>query len=221
MPVFECRRAAGAINIDGKADEPAWQQAQLIDNFGQPWLKDGPRPPKTATKARLLWDRDNLYFFADLEDHDLFADLTEHDDRTWLNDVFEMFFRPDDSKPPYYEFQINAAGTMLDIYLSAERRCIRSGQKRRRIPLESGRRSPRHARQPHRPRRRLVGRRANSVGRFCPHRRPPCRGRHLAICSLPLRLHAQREAGDLDLRAARRSRAFICWKITPGSSSSG
>src|SRR3954447_20485766 len=115
-PTFECRWAAGPITIDGKGDEPAWQQAELIDKFGLPWLGENARPAKTTTKARLLWDRDNLYFFADLEDHDLFADLKEHDDRTWLNDVFELFFRPDDTKPPYYEFQINAAGTMLDIF---------------------------------------------------------------------------------------------------------
>src|SRR2546427_253776 len=68
-PVFECRWASGAIEIDGKGDEPAWQQAQLIDNFGLPWLKENARPAKTATKARLLWDREHLYFFADLEDH--------------------------------------------------------------------------------------------------------------------------------------------------------
>src|SRR3989442_1657878 len=95
-PTFECRWATGPIEIDGKADEPAWQQAELIDKFGQSWLKENATPPKTATKARLLWDRDNLYFFAELEDHDLFADIVEHDGRTWLNDVFEMFFRPDD-----------------------------------------------------------------------------------------------------------------------------
>lgn len=113
---FECRWTTGPIEIDGKADEAAWQQAELIDQFRQSWLKENAKPPKTTTKARLLWDRDNLYFFAELEDHDLFADITEHDGRTWLNDVFEMFFRPDESKPPYYEFQVNAAGTMLDIY---------------------------------------------------------------------------------------------------------
>src|SRR5437763_16371557 len=87
LPTYECRWATGPIKIDGNADEPAWQQAQLIDNFGLPWLKDDARRAKTATKARLLWDRDNLYFFADLEDHDLFTDLTQHDDRTWFNDV--------------------------------------------------------------------------------------------------------------------------------------
>src|SRR5262245_43516137 len=115
-PTFECRWATGPIQIDGKGDDPAWQSAQLIDKFGLPWLKENARPAKTTTKARLLWDRENLYFIAELEDHDLFSDIVEHDGRTWLNDVFELFFRPDDSKPPYYEFQVNAGGTMLDIY---------------------------------------------------------------------------------------------------------
>jgi uncharacterized repeat protein (TIGR03806 family) len=115
-PVFECRFAVGTIQIDGKGDDAAWRQAQSIESFGIPWLKDDARRAKTATKARLLWDRENLYFFAELEDHDLFADLTQHDDRTWLNDVFELFFRPDENKAPYYEFQVNAAGTTLDIF---------------------------------------------------------------------------------------------------------
>lgn len=113
---FECRRAVGRIEIDGRADETAWQAADGIENFRRNWLEGDAKKTKTTTKAKLLWDDDFLYFFADLEDHDLFADLTQHDDRTWLNDVFEVFFRPDETKPPYYEVQVNAAGTMLDIY---------------------------------------------------------------------------------------------------------
>ncbi len=115
-PPFECRWAGGAIEIDGKGDDPDWQHAQVIDNFALPWLKENAHPAKTSTKAKLLWDRENLYFFADLEDHDLFADISEHDGRTWNNDVFELFFRPTDDKPGYYEFQVNALGTTLDIF---------------------------------------------------------------------------------------------------------
>lgn len=115
-PVVECRWAAEPIVIDGQPNDPDWQIAQPIENFGQPWLKENAQPPKTTTKAKLLWDRDYLYFFADLEDHDLFADITEHDGRTWYNDVFELFFRPDEAKPGYFEFQVNAAGTKLDIF---------------------------------------------------------------------------------------------------------
>jgi len=113
---YECRWAATPIKIDGKADEEAWKHAQVIDSFYLPWLKK-PRMARTATKAKLLWDREYLYFFADMEDTDLYADVKEHDGQTWDNDVFELFFKPADDKPGYYEFQVNAAGTIMDMFL--------------------------------------------------------------------------------------------------------
>jgi glucose/arabinose dehydrogenase/mono/diheme cytochrome c family protein len=113
---FVCRFAEGEIKIDGQADEPAWQRAQVIDRFTAPWKKENP-PARTATRARLLWDRDYLYFFAEMDDADLYADITEHDGETWLNDVFELFFKPADDKPGYYEFQVNPAGTVMDMFL--------------------------------------------------------------------------------------------------------
>jgi glucose/arabinose dehydrogenase len=116
-PQFECRWAAGSIKIDGKPDDADWEHAQLIDNFYLPWLQEKSRPAKTATRARLLWDRDNLYFFAEMDDSDLYADVKEHDGMTWNNDVFELFFKPADDKPGYYEFQVNAAGTQMDMFL--------------------------------------------------------------------------------------------------------
>src|SRR4051812_41078703 len=65
---FECRWAEGPITLDGKADEAAWKNAQVIDQFYLPWLGPKARPARTATKARLLWDREYVYFFAEMED---------------------------------------------------------------------------------------------------------------------------------------------------------
>jgi len=113
---FECHWADTAITIDGKADEEAWKHAQVIDHFYLPWLKDKARPAKTATKAKLLWDHEYLYFFADMEDTDLYADVTEHNGQTWDNDVFELFFKPAEDKPGYYEFQVNAAATIFNVF---------------------------------------------------------------------------------------------------------
>jgi hypothetical protein len=114
---YECRWAGGPIQIDGKADEQAWKHAQVIDNFTVPWLGKKARPAKTATKARLLWDEQYLYFFADMVDADLYAEIKEHNGMCWENDVFELFFKPSEKKLGYYEFQVNAAGTILDMYL--------------------------------------------------------------------------------------------------------
>src|SRR5688500_14729209 len=74
---FLCRYADSPVKIDGQADEDAWKSAEIVDHFYQPWKKDAPKA-RTATKARMLWDRDNLYFFAEMEDADLYADVKEH-----------------------------------------------------------------------------------------------------------------------------------------------
>ncbi len=110
-----CHWAHGAIVIDGIADENAWSIAPQIDRFRIPASLSP--IPQTATRAKLLWDRQFLYFFAELEDHDLFADVLEHDGKTWDNDVFEIFLKPSPATTGYYEFQVNAAGTEMDMFL--------------------------------------------------------------------------------------------------------
>jgi hypothetical protein len=110
----ECRWTAAPITIDGKLDEAAWSKAQILDGFAVFWEN---RPAKTATKARLLWDDTNLYFAAEMEDWDLYADIREHNGMCWLNDVFELFFKPAADKLAYYEFQVNAANTQLEMFL--------------------------------------------------------------------------------------------------------
>jgi hypothetical protein len=109
----ECRWASGPIKIDGKADEAAWEKAQTLTDFAVYWAK---RQPKTATKARLLWDDRYLYFTAEMEDTDLYADVKERNGMTWTNDVFELFFKPAENKLAYYEFQVNAANTQLELF---------------------------------------------------------------------------------------------------------
>lgn len=113
---FECRWADTPITIDGKPDEPAWTHAEAVEAFHLPWLGDQARMARTTTKAKLLWDREYLYFFAEMEDADLFADVREHDGDTWNNDVFELFFVPDRTKPGYYEFQVSAANIKFDAF---------------------------------------------------------------------------------------------------------
>jgi hypothetical protein len=110
----DCRRTQGPIVIDGKADEPSWQQAVVLADWRVGWLD---RPALTPTRARLLWDDEALYFFAEMADADLYADVTQHDGMCWLNDVFELFFKPAEGRHAYYELQVNAAGTLLDLYL--------------------------------------------------------------------------------------------------------
>lgn len=111
---YECRWTDIPMTIDGKADESAWQHAQVLDHFRIPVTGTVPHTP---TKARVLWDREYFYFFAEMEDADLFADVTEHNGTIWLNDVFEIFFKPAADKPGYYEFEVNAANADMELFL--------------------------------------------------------------------------------------------------------
>lgn len=110
---FECRRTIGKMKMDGVLNEISWENAQMIDNFMVSWSN---RRPKTATKARLLWDAEYLYFAAEMQDTDLYADVKEPNGKLWENDVFELFFKPSEKKLAYYEFQVNAAGTPLQLF---------------------------------------------------------------------------------------------------------
>lgn len=114
---YVCKHATSPIVVDGKADEAAWAAAVPLDKFYAHWQKQ--RPGHTATKARLLWDEESLYFFADMGDADLYADLTQHDDWIWNNDVFELFFKPSVERRAYYEFQVSPANTRLDMFVAA------------------------------------------------------------------------------------------------------
>ena len=113
--VAECRWADTPITLDGKDDEPAWKNAQVTDNFGQAW-EATPKALRGKTRAKLLWDRDYIYFHADMDDPDLFADVTKHDGAIWENDAFELFFRPGPDKPGYFEFEVNAANAVFDAF---------------------------------------------------------------------------------------------------------
>jgi glucose/arabinose dehydrogenase/mono/diheme cytochrome c family protein len=115
-PTFECRFTEDPITIDGKVDDAAWQRAVVVDSFTIPWEKGAPKA-RRGTRARLLWDRENLYVAADMDDTDLFAHVTEHDGNTWENDVFEVFLKPSADKPAYYEFHVNAANAVFDLFL--------------------------------------------------------------------------------------------------------
>ena len=115
--LYECRFTEQQITIDGRLDEPAWQDAVLIDRFSLPWIAPYDPPATKATRARLLWDREHLYVAADMDDGDLYADVEKHDGNTWTNDVFEVFLKPSVEKSGHYEFHVTPNNTRFDLFL--------------------------------------------------------------------------------------------------------
>ena len=116
-----CRWTDRPPTIDGSLDDPAWQGATVIDHFPSFWKGTDPGPAH-ATRARLLWDRDGLYFAAELTDADVRAFGTRRNDHLWNGDVFELFFKPSRDRPAYYEFQVNPRSVLFEAAFTARSR---------------------------------------------------------------------------------------------------
>ena len=107
---YSCGRAAGAIAVDGNLDEPAWENAAVIE-FILPITHE---KPLSETHARLLYDDRYLYVGFRALDKDVYGEFKDRDAFTCLEDVLEVFIKPDPDSEPYYNFELNALGTMLD-----------------------------------------------------------------------------------------------------------
>ena len=53
-------RRAGEVHIDGRLDEPAWQQASPFTDFWQRGPLEG-QPPTYTSEVRILYDDDAIY----------------------------------------------------------------------------------------------------------------------------------------------------------------
>lgn len=132
--LFQCRRAVGAIAVDGKLDEPAWENAQYLDDFRVPGTLE---QPQAATAARFLWDDQHLYFAAVCEDRDVYALHKTHDSNTWEDDAVELFLKPQDHAHHYYEIHVTPLNTTLDLLIPRRG----AGSFHRFTPWDSGIRS--------------------------------------------------------------------------------
>ena len=102
------------LQIDGRLSEPAWSAAPWSDPFVD---IDGTRRPPLATRVKMLWDDEFLYFGADLEEPQLWATLDERDSVIFQDNDFEIFIDPDGDTHAYFEIEINALNTVWDLLL--------------------------------------------------------------------------------------------------------
>ncbi len=113
-PLYRCAFTSVAPTIDGKIDDDAWKTAAWTQDFVD--VTDGAKPP-LRTRVRLLWDDKYLYIAAELEETNVHGIRTEHDDKLFLENVFEVFIDPDNDTKNYAEFEINALNTTFDATL--------------------------------------------------------------------------------------------------------
>ena len=105
-----------SIQINGLMDEPAWSAAPWSDDFAD--IEGSTRAtPLQRTRVKMLWDAKYLYIAADLAESDLWATLKTHDEIVFQDNDFEVFVDPDGDTREYYEIEVNALGTIFDLYL--------------------------------------------------------------------------------------------------------
>lgn len=110
--IYNCYYITEKIRIDGELDEPVWQKAPVLD-FVTPVTH---KKPISKTEGRLLFDKRYLYVGFKAYDKDIWSYFKKRDSWTYKEDVLEIFLKTDPSKEPYYNFEINALGTVYDAF---------------------------------------------------------------------------------------------------------
>ena len=104
------------IKIDGKLNDKAWDKAEFISDFYDIRGKEFTRPSQ-QTYVKFLYDSDNLYVGAILKEKDIRAKLVNRDDIIWKDNDFEVFLDPFCDGKLYYELEVNALGTVMDLLM--------------------------------------------------------------------------------------------------------
>jgi len=106
-----------SITIDGKLDEPAWQDVSWTDSFEDIQGPDLPKP-RFDTFAKMRYDDNYLYIGAYIQEPQVWANITQHDSVIFYDNDFEVFTDPNWSNHFYKEFEMNARNTTWDLYLN-------------------------------------------------------------------------------------------------------
>jgi hypothetical protein len=107
---YPCHRTPTPPRIDGRLDDPCWQKAVRSTRFVD--LVSG-RPALFDTRMAALWDDEAFYAAYWIEEPDVRARLTKRDSFIWTENDVELFIAGPDA---YYEFQINALGTIYKVF---------------------------------------------------------------------------------------------------------
>ena len=113
---YQCPRATMPVVIDGMITEFEW--------LGAPWSElfvdiEGSRRrlPRFGTRMRMMWDDEYLYVAAGMIEPHVWATYDQRDTIVFHENDFEIFIDPDGDTRNYYEIEVNALGTIFDLFL--------------------------------------------------------------------------------------------------------
>ncbi|MEX2179276.1 MAG: DUF5916 domain-containing protein [Gemmatimonadaceae bacterium] len=120
VATMRASRLEGAITLDGKLDEAAWQNAESARDFVQSWPNPG-TPGTDPTEVRVLYDSDALYVGVrafDSSPDSIAAQLARRDATgiysDWIHVIVDSYY----DRRTGFRFTVNPRGVQRDVYTS-------------------------------------------------------------------------------------------------------
>lgn len=111
---YEVVKIKSSPVIDGLIGKKEWKDVKWSESFID---ISTPQKPIHKTRVKMLWDEEYLYIAAHLQEPDLWATLKDHDDIIFKDNDFEVFLDPNNDASNYFEIEINAHGTVMDLFM--------------------------------------------------------------------------------------------------------
>ncbi|MCE5250433.1 SUMF1/EgtB/PvdO family nonheme iron enzyme [bacterium] len=108
-------RASGPVVIDGRITEKAWQDAPWTEPFEDAQSPYCPEPWK-MTRAKIVYDDENIYFAAQLQEENVWGHITRRDSIVYYDNDFEIFIDPTADAVNYFEYEMTCLNTMFDMW---------------------------------------------------------------------------------------------------------
>jgi hypothetical protein len=104
------------LTLDGNLQESDWQKAAWTTDFVD--IEGAKKPlPTFQTRVKMLWNDSTLFIAATLQEPQIWATQTHHDDIIYKDNDFEIFIDPDNNAHQYFEVEVNAINKIFDLYL--------------------------------------------------------------------------------------------------------
>ena len=113
---YKCTKADRLLELDGFMSDPLWKTVPWTDDFiditGDKKLK-----PRFRTRVKMAWNSEYFYIAAKLDEPHVWGTITKKNEIIFNDNDFEVFIDPDGDSLNYYEFEINALGTIWELNL--------------------------------------------------------------------------------------------------------
>jgi hypothetical protein len=115
--VYAVRRTQHPPVLDGRIGRREWRRSLWTDDFVD-ITGDPSQTPRLRTRCRMLWDDSCLYVAVEMEEPHLWATLTRHDAIIFQDNDFEVFLDPGGDAEQYFEYEVNALNTVMDLFMN-------------------------------------------------------------------------------------------------------